>query len=90
MKLTLKKPVSHGSEKVAELTFREEVVAGDLRGLKVSALADPSVDDLLKIAGRLCAQPDLVMNQLGPEDLGEVAAYVYSFFGSGQRTGSAP
>lgn len=92
MKYTLKNPVKVGESQppVTELVFREEVVAGDLRGVKMSGLADPSVDDLLKIGGRLCAQPEAVMNRLSPEDFGEVAAIVNGFFRAGPETGSTP
>jgi len=89
---TLLKPIQIGETQppVVELHFREEVMAGDLRGVKMSGLADPSVDDLLKIGGRLCAQPEAVMNRLSPEDFGEVAAIVNGFFRSGPGTGSKP
>lgn len=92
MKLALKKPIRVGetTPEISELTFREEVVAGDLRGIRMSALADPSVDDLLKIGGRLSGQPDAVMNRLSPEDFGEVAALVNGFFASGPGTGTKP
>ena len=92
MKLTLKKPIRLGEStpEITELTFREEVVAGDLRGIRQSALADPLTDDILKIAGRLCGQPDAVMNRLSLEDTGEVMAAVHGFFKSGQETGTTP
>lgn len=90
MKYTLKKAIrlTENTPEVAELVFREEVVAGDLRGVKQSSLADPLVDDILKIAGRLTGQPEAVMNRLSPEDLGEVMALVHGFFLGGQKTGS--
>ncbi len=88
----LQKPIRVGETQppVEELNFREEVVAGDLRGIKMTGLADPSVDDLLKIGGRLCAQPEAVMSRLSPEDFGEVAAIVNGFFKGGPGTGTKP
>lgn len=92
MRYTLKKAIQVGETQppVTELVFREEVVAGDLRGIRMSGLADPSVDDLLKIGGRLCGQPEAVMNRLSPEDFGEVAAIVNGFFKAGPETGTKP
>lgn len=86
MKYTLKKPIQVGeAQPVTELTFREEVVAGDLRGVP---MRDPMLfDDLLKIAGRLCAQPDNVMARLSVEDLMEVAPLVGGFIGASPTTG---
>jgi hypothetical protein len=71
----------------AFLTFREEVVAGDLRGVP---MRDPMLfDDLLKIAGRLCGQPDNVMAKLSVGDLLEVAPFVAGFIGGSPPTGTA-
>jgi hypothetical protein len=92
MKLALKKPIQVGEQgaPIESLTFREEVCAGDLRGMKARSLEDPTFDDLLKIAGRLCAQPDLVMSKLSLEDMGEVIKAVAGFMNAGQETGTAP
>lgn len=92
MKLALKKPIRLGdtTPEVTELTFREEVVAGDLRGMRDSSLADPLVEDVLKIAGRLTGQPDAVMNRLSPEDFGGVRAIIHGFFKAGPETGTKP
>ena len=87
MRLALKKPVQNGSETVSELTLREDVIAGDLRGIKMSALADPSTDDLLKIAGRLCAQPDTVMSKLCPADMLAVMEATGGFLSAGLEIG---
>lgn len=98
MKLKLTKPVVlKGKEdtftEITELTFREEICAGDLRGCKLGSflsIADCPVEDLLKLAGRLCAQPDPVMNGLSFADLGEVVALVSVFMQAGQSTGKSP
>jgi hypothetical protein len=86
----LKKPIKVGetTEPVTELKLREEVCAGDLRGIKLSSLQDPMTDDLLKIAARLSGQTELVINKLGLEDMGEVLAAVVDFLGAGQGTGT--
>ena len=47
----LEKPIKMGSESITELVFREPK-AKDLRGLSTQAKAD----DLLKLAGKLCAR----------------------------------
>lgn len=90
MKLVLKKPVSVGETTVAELSFREELVAGDLRGIKLSSLSDPASDDLLKIAGRLCGQTDAVMNKLSLADMSEVIGIIGGFLSGGLETGNKP
>jgi hypothetical protein len=73
---------------VSELQFREKVVSGDLRGMKISSLSDPTTDDILKIAGRLCAQPDVVMARLSFPDLLGVTEIVGGFLSSGLPTGN--
>jgi hypothetical protein len=86
--LKLSSPVAHGSVTVTELNFREKVVAGDLRGVP---MRDPMhFDDILKIAGRLCAQPDPVMNALSIEDAMGVVETVGGFIGASQKTGKEP
>lgn len=90
MKLTLKKPVSmgEGGPPISELVFREEVVAGDLRGVKLSALKDPSFDDMLKIAGRLCAQTENTMARLSVDDAADVIGLVAGFLAGSPATGT--
>lgn len=81
-------PVTVGSDTVTELKFREKIVAGDLRGVP---MRDPMhFEDLLKIAGRLCAQPDPVMNSLEFADAMEVVGVVGGFMAPSPKTGSAP
>lgn len=80
MKLALKKPVQLGEGlPVSELILREEITAGDLRGIKLSSLADPQADDMLKIAARLSGQPDVVIGKLCLEDFGSVVEAIRSF-----------
>lgn len=89
--ITLKKPIQVGEgPEVVELRFREEIVAGDLRGIKVSETM--LIDDVLKIAGRLCAQPDTVMNRLSVNagDMATVLELVSSFMSGGPTTGQKP
>lgn len=91
MKLVLKDEIPLGElEPLRELNFRERIVAGDMRSIKVNSLSDPSLDDLLRIAGRLCGQPDAVLNKLSLADLAEVVALVGSFLSGGPKTGSTP
>jgi len=95
MKITLKDPVSIGSDhtkgdgiiNVSEFNMREKVVSGDLRGLKVSELADPPVEKALVLAGRLCGQLDLVMQKLSVRDTIEVVGAALGFFASGLTDG---
>jgi hypothetical protein len=85
MKLKLKQPVKVGDgPEVTELVFREKASAGDLRGVVMRT--EPLFDDYLKVGGRLCGQPDTVMNQLSIEDFGAVIEFVAPLFQPGQKT----
>ncbi len=84
--LKLKKPIMVGEgEPITELSFRDEVCAGDMRGL---AMRDPMHwDDILKIAGRLCGQTDVVMNKLSFADTAKVVEMTGNFMSAGLETG---
>ncbi len=91
MKLALKKPVKVGEfPAVTEFTFREEIVAGDLRGITLKALSDMPSEDMLKLIGRLCGQPDPVVAKLSVADFLAMSEVVYGFLGSGLETGATP
>jgi len=92
MKYQLKKPLTlaPGHAPLSELTFREEVTAGDLRGVKLRALEDPITDDMMKIAAHLCAQPEHVLYKLGLADMTEVLKIVGDFLGAGLEIGTEP
>lgn len=92
MKYILKKPLrlTESAPEVTELNFREEITAGDIRGVKLSALGDPSTDDLLKVAGRLCGQPDALMAKLSVADLMKVGEITFGFFATGLEIGTGP
>lgn len=87
MKLTLKKPITVGETTVTELTFREEVVAGDLRDISLTRIPELQTGDVLKLAGRLTGQTDLVMAKLSFADLIEVTGVVSGFLFGGPQTG---
>lgn len=63
---------------LSELNVRETVVAGDLRGVHLSPA--PLVEEILTVAGRLCAQNTAVMNRLSGRDAlrlcGEVSGFL--------------
>jgi hypothetical protein len=50
----------------------------------------PFWDDLLKVAGRLCGQPDALINKLSFEDAAEVVSLVGGFTGLSRPTGTGP
>ena len=88
MKYTLRVPIEHGSQTIAELNIRTRIVAGDMRGIP---MRDPMFyDDMLKIIGRLTGQPDLVVNQLDMADLEGVSEILAPFIARGPATGSGP
>jgi hypothetical protein len=89
--IKLLEPVQVGTgEPVTELNMREKIVSGDLRGMKVSDLADMPIDQILKVAGRLCAQPDTVMQKLCIADTLAVVEQATLFFVSGLPAGPTP
>jgi hypothetical protein len=90
MQLTLSKPIilTSGATPIEELTLREEICAGDMRFLRVGALADPTVDDLLTLAGRLTGQGAAVLNKLSLGDMDVLLAEVLGFLVVGRGTGS--
>lgn len=85
MKLTLSKPVTIGSEVVTDLTFRDHVVSGDLRGgVSWTKILERDHDTIMRIAGRLCGQPDVVLNALCLKDTAVIVEFVLDFFSGDQ------
>lgn len=84
----LLKPVQLGEQgaPVTELTFREEIVAGDMRGIAIRE--NMLFDDVLKLASRLCGQPEPLLNKLSFPDFQEVAGIVSGFMEAGPTTGT--
>lgn len=93
MKITLKKPFAFGSDHISELNFREELCAGDLRGVKLALAAEGDIGPLMTIAGRLCGKVDPVMSKLGLADTKQCTDYVNKlladFFGNGAEADSS-
>lgn len=83
-KLKLKEPIHYGSEVITELEIRKPK-AKDMRVLP----QNPSTGDIIDLAGRLCAQPASVMDELGIEDLTQLMEIVGGFLGHGQKTGQS-
>lgn len=83
----LKAPIEFGSQRIEELTFRP-VVGKDLRSLRISAGLE--IDAMLVLAGRLCGQPDPVIDKLSGDDLEEVLAIAADFMPGSRRTGGTP
>lgn len=90
MKYKLKRPILVTSESppIAELTFREEVCAGDMRGIDMKA--NLTWDEAMKVAARLSAQPEAIMNKMGIDDATEVATIVMGFINGGPQAGKTP
>lgn len=89
MKLKLQDPVKLGElPEIGDLSFRETVVAGDMRGIAVRS--PMNFEDVLKIAGRLTGQTDQVMNGLSYRDMLSVIEMVGGFLEHGPKTVTAP
>jgi len=77
--IKLSSPIHAGSEPIQELVVREPK-AKDMRTLPSA----PTTGDLLNLAGKLCAQPPSVIDQLSIPDMQKVLEAVSSFFPDGQ------
>lgn len=86
--LRLRHPVTVADVTVTELVFRDSATAGDLRGVKLRDLEMP--ENLLRVAGRLCGQPDPIMHALSIPDFVRVAEVVGGFFEVGPTIGIEP
>lgn len=82
--ITLATPVTHGDEEVRELKITRPMVAGDLKGVTVSAL---TFDDLMLVGGRLTGYPPSVIAKLSMPDFTRLNEAVTSFLGDGPGTG---
>jgi hypothetical protein len=83
LKFALKRPVvlTEGSAPITELTLREDVCAGDMRGI---AMRDPMhFDDMLKIAARLSGQPDAVISKIHFADTMALIEVIAGFLSAG-------
>lgn len=83
--IKLRTPIVFGSNTIEELTLRRPK-AKDFRSLPM----EPRFGDILDLAGRLCAQPKAVMDELDVEDLDEVMNIVGDFVPGGRGTGPTP
>lgn len=83
--VTLKQPITFGQDIITSLTIRPPK-AKDFRKLPM----DPKFGDILDLVSRLTAQPPAVIDELGADDLVEVAAIVEGFMPLGLGTGEKP
>ncbi len=91
MDYKLKRPLrlTESAAEVTELHLREELCAGDLRGIKLATLGDMATEDVLKVTSRLCGQPEALLAKLHVADLMKIAEIVVGFLGSGLEIGNA-
>jgi hypothetical protein len=90
MQIKLTEAVRVGSTEVAEITLRDRVVSGDLRGVSWRKLESLDHDAIMTIGGRLAGQPDVVMQGLVLTDALRVVEAVVALFGTGPLTGRTP
>jgi hypothetical protein len=81
-KLTLKEPIHLGSQLISELEIRKPK-AKDIRPCPT----DMQTRDILDLAGRLCAQPPAVIDELSMEDTIALLDIVSNFIKPGPETG---
>lgn len=87
----LTKPLPYGDNKIVELSFRRPS-AGDLRGLKLSGLAEMDVDLILKLAARTSTTvvTEAQLYELDPADLIAVATEIVGFFADATPSQTTP
>lgn len=83
---TLKHPVTVGSETISVLSFRRPV-AGDFKDV---SLQNITAGDLMKAAGKMCGQPQQVIEKIDLEDVFALTELVTDFLPSGLLTGLKP
>lgn len=79
----LKKPLEWGSETITELSFKEPCI-GDIKFMKLDSI---TLDDILKLASKLSAQSQEIINRLSIEDGMGVAELLGNFLNPSQKTG---
>ena len=87
----LKKPVELiKGEVISELDLREEMTAADFKGIKATALTDPTPEDLGKIVARLSGKPEgaAIVLALSSADYIKLLGDVVGFLGRGLELGS--
>jgi hypothetical protein len=84
-KIVLRKPIKFGEETIMELELRDPK-AKDFRKFPMQ----PTMGDILDLAGHLAGQPKQVIDELGVKDMTEVLEIVGAFFPSGPETGTEP
>jgi hypothetical protein len=90
--LKLRKPIRLGEESplVTELHFREEICAGDMRGVMLRDDGGMTWDENMKVISRLTAQPEPLINKLSLVDALEAVRLASGFTGASQPTGTKP
>lgn len=86
--LTLKTPVSRGSETITELVFTGPLKGRHVKGLPLGSTM--CMEHILMVGGRLCGQPPSVMDELQGEDLFAVLEITSGFLPGGRTTGQPP
>jgi len=85
----LKTPITFGSATIGELTFRRPK-AKDFAGIELKIGDGGLVLDfssILRLAGRLCGQPDAVIGEVDIGDFTEITEIVMGFIMPGRPIG---
>ncbi|SBV94102.1 hypothetical protein KL86APRO_10469 [uncultured Alphaproteobacteria bacterium] len=80
-KITLSKPLPWGNEEISEIVLRRPT-AGDLRGIKLTGIAEMDVNTVMVLLPRISVTPlaKSVLNELDPADVVEVCSALSVFF----------
>ncbi|NCB23738.1 MAG: phage tail assembly protein [Deltaproteobacteria bacterium] len=81
IKIQLEYPVKEGESEVNELVIQREMVAGDLRGIKVENML---FDDMFLVASRLTGVPLNVIMQMRMVDTRKLTDAIGVFFDNGR------
>lgn len=79
----LKRPFQFGERTVSELRFREPET-GDIDGIPLAAM---TTTHLIRVAGKICGEPQPVMNKVKLADIVEIGELIMDFLPDGLLTG---
>lgn len=82
---TLIEPVTVAKQEYRELRFRTRVKGKDLKGIEMKERM--SWDDVIVLSGRLSGSPSIVIEELGFQDLQNIAILVNGFLWGSPETG---
>lgn len=88
--ISLSTPLVFGKQEISALELRQPT-AGDLRGIKLTAIMDLDVSTILTLTARisLTPMPTATLDAMSPADLANLSAGIADFFNPAPTTETA-